>query len=115
MRHYVAILSVFVLILSSTVVLAQEEIAPRDAIAPGLTYVDAYTIAGDTNFLTDIEPLAADGELNVVVEIPTGTIAKWEVTQPDELKLHVRFAGKDLSIHDLQVVHEHSMAFIYVR
>lgn len=83
MRQYFVIYSVLLLFISPTFVLAQEETASRDPIAPGLKYVDAYTIAGEKNFLKDIEPLAADGDLNVVVEIPTGTIAKWEVTQPD--------------------------------
>lgn len=31
------------------------------------------------NLLTDIEPLAEDGDINTVIEIPAGTIDKWEV------------------------------------
>ncbi len=31
------------------------------------------------NLLTDITPLAADGAINAVIEIPTGTLDKWEL------------------------------------
>ena len=83
MRQCFAICSVILLFINPAFVLAQEETESRDPIAPGLKYVDSYTIAGEKNFLKDIDPLSADGDLNVIVEIPAGTIAKWEVTQPD--------------------------------
>ncbi len=44
---------------------------------------DPYTFDSDKNFLTDFEPSNADGAINVVVEIPAGSNAKWEVTKPD--------------------------------
>ena len=50
--------------------------------AEGLTQVDTYTLRGQKNFLTDFVPVNPDGTINVVVEIPTGTTAKWEVTKP---------------------------------
>lgn len=31
------------------------------------------------NFLTDIEPLLEDGDINAVIEIPAGTMDKWEL------------------------------------
>lgn len=49
----------------------------------GLKKLDAYTLIGETNLLTDYEPTNSDGTINVVVEIPTGTVAKWEVSKPD--------------------------------
>ncbi len=52
-------------------------------VAPGLTAVDDYTIVADRSFLDYAEPINADGTINVVVEIPAGTVAKWEVTKPD--------------------------------
>ena len=59
--------------------------------AGNLLRSDLYTLVGDRNFLTRYEPLAADGDVNVVVEIPTGTIAKWEVVKPTgELKWEFR-------------------------
>ncbi len=54
-----------------------------ETIAPNLRLIDSYTIVGPKNFLTDYEPVNRDGTINVVVEIPTGTTAKWEVTKPD--------------------------------
>ena len=36
-------------------------------------------LIGEKNFVTGYEPLNDDGDLNVVIEIPTGTNAKWEV------------------------------------
>lgn len=42
-----------------------------------------YTLVGEKNFLTGYEPLNADGTVNVVVEIPAGTNAKWEVSKTD--------------------------------
>ena len=44
---------------------------------------DLYTHASDANYLTDFPPVANDGGIFVVVEIPTGSNAKWEVTKPD--------------------------------
>lgn len=36
----------------------------------------------DINYLTDFPPQAPNGNINVVIEIPAGTIEKWEVTKP---------------------------------
>ncbi len=54
-------------------------------LAPGAKQLDEYTIKGPKNYVTDFEPRNRDGSINVVVEIPTGTVAKWEVTKPDGL------------------------------
>jgi inorganic pyrophosphatase len=54
-----------------------------DQIASGLKYQDQYTLLGPKNFLKDFEPVNADGTVNVVIEIPTGTTAKWEVDKKD--------------------------------
>ena len=43
---------------------------------------NAYTLVGNKNFVTGYEPLRNDGHINVVVEIPAGTIEKWEVVKP---------------------------------
>ena len=37
----------------------------------------------DINFLTDFLPQHPNGDINVVIEIPAGTLEKWEVTKPD--------------------------------
>ena len=66
---------------------AETTVAPAaTANANGLTIVDETTIVGPKNFTADYTPTNADGTLNFVVEIPTGTNAKWEVS-PDGTKL----------------------------
>ncbi|MGB3507686.1 MAG: inorganic diphosphatase [Microcoleaceae cyanobacterium] len=54
-----------------------------EVVSPGMRTEDEYTIIGPKNLLTGYEPKNPDGTINVVVEIPTGTLAKWEVTKPD--------------------------------
>jgi len=50
--------------------------------APGLTRIDPYTLKAPQNLLSDQPAINEDGTINVVVEIPTGTTAKWEVVKP---------------------------------
>jgi inorganic pyrophosphatase len=45
------------------------------------TEADPPTLAGEKHLLRDYPPLDAEGLLNVVVEIPAGTNAKWEVNK----------------------------------
>ncbi len=45
--------------------------------------IDEYTLVGETSFLSGYAPMNADSTINVVVEIPAGTTAKWEVTKPE--------------------------------
>jgi len=45
--------------------------------------VDDYTIKGSVNYYNGIEPGDADGNINVVVEIPKGSTGKWEVNSED--------------------------------
>jgi inorganic pyrophosphatase len=40
---------------------------------------DGYTLIGKKNYLTGYEAIDRLGNINVVIEIPTGTTAKWEV------------------------------------
>ena len=40
---------------------------------------DPYTIVGEKNFLSGYSPIDSLGNVNVVIEIPTGTTEKWEV------------------------------------
>jgi inorganic pyrophosphatase len=47
------------------------------------TMPDAYTLVTPTNLLADHAPRNDDGTVNVVVEIPAGTSAKWEVDKDD--------------------------------
>lgn len=55
----------------------------RGDYAAGLRAVDAYTLVGSKSLLNGYQPQNADGSINVVVEIPTGTNGKWEVSKKD--------------------------------
>lgn len=54
--------------------------APSDTVghAANMSVVDQYTLAGDKHLVRDYPPVDAAGNINVLVEIPTGTNAKWE-------------------------------------
>lgn len=55
------------------------------------TQVDAHTIDGSRHFIDDYDAVLPDGRVHVVVEIPTGTNAKWEVDKSDgNLKWEMR-------------------------
>lgn len=54
-------------------------------LAPGLEYMDPYTIKGPKSFLGGYPPITEGDAVNVIVEIPAGTNAKWEVTKPKGL------------------------------
>jgi len=60
--------------------------AGMDLIAPGVKVVDSYTLTGPMNYYDGLEPVNEDGTVNVVIEIPAGTNAKWEVTRDGALK-----------------------------
>jgi inorganic pyrophosphatase len=61
--------------------------ANSDLIAPSLTALDDYTLQANINFVADIEARDAEGNINVVIEIPKGTTGKWEVSADDATKL----------------------------
>ncbi len=77
----ITLLAAILTIICSGVGFAQAQEALVDSMAPELKAVDAYTITGEKNFITDYEPLHPDGDVTVIIEIPTGTVAKWEVTR----------------------------------
>ncbi|MFQ5638104.1 MAG: inorganic diphosphatase [bacterium] len=64
-------------------VCAQNPNGTAETIAPGLKAINEFTLVGEKSFLTGYEAQNSDGTLNVVVEIPTGTTAKWEVSKPE--------------------------------
>lgn len=55
-----------------------------EEIAKGLTQKDTYTITSETSFLTGYSPGNSDGSINTIIEIPAGSVAKWEVNKKDE-------------------------------
>ncbi len=42
-----------------------------------------YVLKTDRHFLFDYEPVCENGDINVVVEIPAGTLEKWEVDKKE--------------------------------
>lgn len=48
-----------------------------------LRHVDPYTLVGPKNFFDGYPAVVSENEINVVVEIPAGTNAKWEVREED--------------------------------
>lgn len=47
--------------------------------ASNMTLLDSHTLVGEKHLVQGYPPLDSLGNINVVVEIPTGTNAKWEV------------------------------------
>jgi inorganic pyrophosphatase len=73
----------FVIVISSCNNLAPEAAASvQDEQVVPAESGDPYTIIGEQNFLTGYKPVFEDGDINVVVEIPTGSVQKWEVAKP---------------------------------
>ena len=61
-----------------------DETGPEASYGAGLTTVDPFTLQGHGNILTDYPALNENsGTINVVIEIPAGTAAKWEVDKRD--------------------------------
>jgi inorganic pyrophosphatase len=62
----------------------QEEVSIKEEIAPvEETTIDPYTIIGEHHYLHGYEAKTTEGNINVVVEIPTGSVDKWEVDKTD--------------------------------
>jgi inorganic pyrophosphatase len=55
----------------------------RVALADGLAYLDHLTVKSPTNFLHDHAARRDGGLVTAVVEIPAGTVEKWEVKRED--------------------------------
>lgn len=48
----------------------------------GILFLWSVTACGQSNFISDFEPVTDGGDVRAVIEIPAGTTAKWEVTKP---------------------------------
>ncbi|NIR47382.1 inorganic diphosphatase [candidate division KSB1 bacterium] len=83
------LLIVVTILVSTTLVFSQTSATD---LAAGLKAVDQYTLVGEKSFLTGYEAQNPDGSINVVVEIPAGTTAKWEVTKPEG---HLKWEFRD--------------------
>lgn len=65
--------------------------------APGVTHLDSLTLRAERNLYTGCPASNPDGTVNVVVETPAGTNAKWEVNPEGMMTLEVR-AGAPRSV-----------------
>lgn len=54
-----------------------------EVLSPGVRAENQYTIVSPKNFISGYKPENSDGTVNVVVEVPAGTLDKWEVSKPD--------------------------------
>ena len=71
-------------------------------VASSMTVIDDYTIQGKVDFVGGIETGDADGNINVVIEIPKGTKGKWEVSGDDPTKIIWEFKkGKPRTVEYL--------------
>src|SRR5262245_49248280 len=66
---------------AATTPAVQAPAGPRSevALAAGLSFADATTVAAPKDFLRGFAVRPAPGQIHAVVEIPTGTNEKWEV------------------------------------
>ena len=70
---------------------AEEKSISVFSIAGGLAFSDAYTIDSPVHLVDGVEPVVAGDDIRVVVEIPTGSVQKWEVDKTEgNLKWELR-------------------------
>jgi inorganic pyrophosphatase len=87
MRLLVGVVLVAVMALYAPAASACPQSLEREyLVAPGFRVVNNCLVPTshhhrNFNFYRDVRPLNADGTINVVVEIPAGTNAKWEVAE----------------------------------
>ena len=73
--------TVTIAIMAILLICAGPVLADRDGlVAPDVKYVDDYTLKGPVNYFTDVDPADKEGNIHVIVEIPKGTIGKWEIS-----------------------------------
>ncbi|MFY0591130.1 inorganic diphosphatase [Roseivirga sp.] len=53
------------------------------------------------NYLADFAPISSEGHVNVVIEIPAGTVEKWEVSKPSGTMIQDEENGKPRVINYL--------------
>jgi len=71
-------------------------------VSSSMTVIDDYTLQGKVNFISGIESGDAEGNINVVIEIPKGTKGKWEVSGDDPTKIIWEFKkGKPRTVEYL--------------
>jgi inorganic pyrophosphatase len=73
------------------VALGASSCGSSDCCDGAATHSDPLLHANSQSYLNDYEAQLANGDVNVVIEIPAGTTGKWEVTKPEgELRWEIR-------------------------
>lgn len=62
---------------------SEQSVSTKIVQQKALQIADEYTLVGEKSFLSGYNPINEDSTINIVVEIPTGTTAKWEVSKPE--------------------------------
>ncbi|MGR5184399.1 hypothetical protein ACPV3S_02610 [Photobacterium damselae] len=65
---------------------------------------DSYTIQANRDYLADIPAKNSNGSVNAIIEIPTGSNQKWEVSKQDSSTLHWEFKNGQPRIVKYQAV-----------
>jgi inorganic pyrophosphatase len=77
--------------------------------APGMQLADPLTLVGPKHLLHDYPAVRADSSVNAVIEIPAGSVDKWETDKNDgSLRWEVR-DGKPRQIHYLGYLMNYGM------
>ncbi|KXF81850.1 inorganic diphosphatase [Enterovibrio coralii] len=64
--------------------------------------IDTYTVKASHDYLSDIPAQNANGTINAIIEIPTGTNEKWEVSKRDSSVINWEFKnGQPRIVHYL--------------
>lgn len=88
----------FLLLLTITMVLL---VSCREQIGPENRKDDDVTVGKRVNLIADFEPISANGDINAIIEIPAGTIEKWEVDKESGQLFLQQLNGQDRIINYL--------------
>jgi len=89
-HNYSRIFYIIILAIISTHPISTQ--AENVNVVGDLTLTDPYTLMGDKHLANDYPPMNADDTINVIVEIPAGSVDKWEV---DKSSGHLKWEFKD--------------------
>ena len=62
----------------------------QEPVMGEVTDPETHVLVGERSFIAGYEACNEDGSINVVVEIPTGTNAKWEVQDDGRMVWEIR-------------------------
>ncbi|HNQ68959.1 MAG TPA: inorganic diphosphatase [Bacteroidales bacterium] len=83
MRNFVLSLSIVLIFLFAAGCNCEESNKPVRIVQDTTKRQSPYVLIGEKHFLKDYEPICENGDISVVIEIPAGTLEKWEVDKKD--------------------------------